>query len=61
MIAAYPVAPIGGLVRTTVAVWSYDDRLAIGVSADRDSNPDIDILSEGIRRGFDNLLELVER
>jgi len=23
MIAAYPVAPIGGLVRTTVAIWSY--------------------------------------
>lgn len=61
MIAAYPVAPIGGLVRTTVAIWSYADRLAVGISADRDSVPDIDILRKGIRRGFDNLLELVDR
>ncbi|MFM8857659.1 MAG: WS/DGAT domain-containing protein [Actinomycetota bacterium] len=58
MIDAYPVAPIGGLVRTTVAIWSYADRLAVGISADRHSVPDIDLLSEGIQRGFENLLEL---
>jgi len=61
MIAAYPVAPIGGLVRTTVAIWSYADRLAVGISADRNSVPDVDLLSEGIQRGFGNLLALVDR
>ena len=61
MIAAYPVAPIGGLVRTTIAIWSYADRLAVGISADRNSVPDIDLLSAGIQRGFDNLLALVDR
>lgn len=58
MISAYPVAPIGGLVRTTVAMWSYCDRLFIGITGDRDSVPDIERLAMGISRGFIRLVEI---
>lgn len=56
MIEAHPVPPIGGLVRTTVAIWSYCGMLHIGVTADRDSTPDIECLTRGIARGFEEIL-----
>lgn len=57
MVEAYPVAPIGGLVRITVAVWSYGDQLCLGITGDRASVPDIDVLRRGVARGFGQLLE----
>ena len=57
MVEGYPVAPIGGRVRITVAVWSYHDHLAVGVTGDADSVPDIDVLRRGISRGFQALLD----
>jgi len=57
MAAGYPVAPVAGQVRTAVAIWSYCGQLAIGVTADRDSVPDVDRLGRGIARGFAELLE----
>ena len=57
MIAAYPVAPIGGWVRITVAIWSYCDHLFVGITGDRDTTPDIDHLRRGITRGVADLLE----
>ncbi len=57
MVEGYPVAPIAGCVRIGVAVWSYCDRLAIGITADRATVPDIERLGSGITRGFADLLE----
>jgi len=56
MIAGYPIAPIGGHVRITVAVWSYCDRLHLGITGDRDTVPDLDHLQRAITRGFADLL-----
>jgi WS/DGAT/MGAT family acyltransferase len=55
MIGGFPVAPIAGRVRICIAVWSYVDTLAIGITGDFESVPDIDLLAEGIRRGFSRL------
>jgi diacylglycerol O-acyltransferase len=56
MIAGYPVAPIGGCVRITVAIWSYCDQLYIGITGDRDTASDIERLGQGITRGVADLL-----
>lgn len=57
MVEGYPVAPIGGRVRITVAVWSYSGHLAVGITGDADSVPDIDVLRRGISRGFRALVD----
>ncbi len=57
MIEGYPVAPIGGQVRISVAIWSYCDHLYVGITGDRDTAPDIERLGQGIARGFAGLLE----
>lgn len=56
MVAGYPVAPIAGQVRITVAIWSYCDNLSIGITSDRGTSSDVDTLVSGIRRGFSELL-----
>lgn len=58
MVAAYPVAPIAGQVRITVAVWSYCEDVYLGITGDRETTPDIDMLVEGIKRGFDEVFRL---
>ena len=57
MIEGYPVAPIGGRVRISVAIWSYCDQLHIGITGDRDTTPDIERLGQGIARGVADLLD----
>jgi len=57
MLEGYPIAPIAGRVRITVAIWSYCDRLFIGITGDRDTVADIDQLARGITRGFADLLD----
>jgi diacylglycerol O-acyltransferase len=56
MIEGYPVAPIAGRVRVTIALWSYCDRLFIGVTGDHATTPDLGRLAAGIERGVDRLL-----
>ena len=60
MIEGYPVAPIGGRVRISVAIWSYCDHLYIGITGDRDTAPDIERLGHGITLGFAGLLEAAQ-
>ena len=57
MLEGYPVAPIGGRVRITVAVWSYGDHLAFGITGDATTVPDIDVLRRGISDGFETLFD----
>ena len=57
MIEAYPYVPLAGQVRIGVAIFSYDGRVTFGVTGDRDTTADLDVLSRGIERGMDELLE----
>jgi hypothetical protein len=44
----YPYVPIADRLRIGVAVLSYVDALYVGVTADRASTPDVDVLISGI-------------
>jgi diacylglycerol O-acyltransferase / wax synthase len=50
--ALYPYVPIGNSVRISVAILSYVDDVAFGVTADYDSSADLDVFVGGIRRGL---------
>ncbi len=56
----YPYVPLADRVRVGIAVTSYDGQLLVGVTADRDSIPDVDVLVGGIDRGFAELREAAE-
>jgi diacylglycerol O-acyltransferase len=48
MVALYPYVPIGDRIRIAVALTSYNGRLNFGVTSDRDSVPDIEVLLTGL-------------
>ncbi len=56
MLEAFPFVPLGGQVRIGVAIFSYDGGINFGVTGDRDSAPDIDVLCHGIEHGIAELL-----
>jgi WS/DGAT/MGAT family acyltransferase len=58
MVASYPFVPVVGSIQIVVAIFSYDGGLYFGVTGDYDGAPDIDVLTDGIRRGMDDLLLL---
>jgi WS/DGAT/MGAT family acyltransferase len=53
MLEAYPVVPLGGNLTVGVAALSYDGTLAVGLNADADAVPDLDVLRDGIAAGFE--------
>ncbi len=53
----FPYVPIAVRLRTGVAVLSYCDRMTFGVTADFDSNPDVDVLADALERGVAELGE----
>jgi hypothetical protein len=61
MLESYPFVPVVGSIRIVVAIFSYDGGLYFGVTGDYDGAPDIDVLTAGIERGTEALLELVGR
>ena len=60
LLESYPFVPVIGNVRTSIAIFSYDGGLYVGVTADRDSSSDIDVLTDGIERTMASLLSLIE-
>lgn len=54
-----PIPPIALGLRTGVAIVSYADELAFGITADFDATPDVDELAKGIERGIAELVSLV--
>jgi diacylglycerol O-acyltransferase / wax synthase len=58
MLATYPYVPIADRLRSGIAVTSYDGRLLFGVTTDRDSVPDAQVLVDGIDHGFTELAAL---
>ncbi len=57
MLEVIPFVPLGGNLSVGVAALSYNGAFTIGVLADPDACPDVDILSEGISRCFAELLD----
>ncbi|MGY2004178.1 WS/DGAT/MGAT family O-acyltransferase [Blastococcus sp. SYSU DS1024] len=58
MCSAHAYVPIAGGTRCSIGIFSYLDTMTFGVNADFDAFPDVDVLSGGIRRGIEELLEL---
>jgi hypothetical protein len=48
-----------GNVRISIAIFSYDGGLYLGVTGDYDSSSDIDILTTGVERSMEELLALL--
>jgi hypothetical protein len=53
--AIYPDVPLAAGIRVSTGVISYLDDLYFGVTGDFDAMPDLDVLSDGITRGLDEL------
>jgi len=53
-----PYVPLSAPLRTGVAIFSYDQKVTFGITGDRDSTDDIDVLASGIEQGLDDLLAL---
>lgn len=60
MLEAFPIVPLAKNLTIGIAILSYDGALDIGVWADRDAAPDIEVLSAGIEDGFAELRKLAD-
>jgi diacylglycerol O-acyltransferase / wax synthase len=58
MVEIHPYVPIATNMRVSIGIFSYLDQLNFGINTDLDTVPDIRVLSEGIRAGFDELVAL---
>jgi len=60
MLEAYPMVPLSRNLGLGIAILSYCGTLYLGLLADRDTFPDLDILATGIRESFTELREHAE-
>ncbi len=56
LLESFPFVPVIGHVRISIAIFSYDGGLYLGVTGDYDSSNDIDILTTGVERSMAELL-----
>ena len=56
-----PYVPIADRVRIGVAMFSYRDTLAFGITGDYDTAPDLQVLADGISSSMADLLATVQR
>lgn len=56
-----PFVPIATTVRTGVAVYTYCDNVAFGITGDYTTNPDLQVLASGIQDSMAELLKAAER
>jgi diacylglycerol O-acyltransferase / wax synthase len=54
----HPVVPLAAAHSVGIAIFSYDGLVTFGVIADSESTPDIDVLTDGIEDGIEQLLAL---
>ncbi|WP_158843679.1 WS/DGAT/MGAT family O-acyltransferase [Saccharothrix deserti] len=52
----YPYVPIASTMRISVGIFSYLDQITFGINADFDGVQDVQVLADGIRAGFDELV-----
>ena len=57
----YPYVPIALGIRVAVAILSYDGDLFFGVTGDRETAPDVDVLAAGIDAGMQELITAAEK
>jgi diacylglycerol O-acyltransferase / wax synthase len=57
----YAYVPIAAGFRITIGIFSYLRAMTMGINADFDAFPDIDVLADGIRAGVDELVEESDR
>jgi diacylglycerol O-acyltransferase / wax synthase len=55
--ASFPLVPLIGHVRISIAIFSYDGVLYFGVTGDYDSSSDIDVLTAGVKDSLEQLLD----
>jgi hypothetical protein len=56
MCSAHAYVPIAGGTRISIGIFSYLNTMTFGINADFDAFPDVDVLSDGIRAGIDELV-----
>jgi WS/DGAT/MGAT family acyltransferase len=56
-----PVVPLAGKLSFGIAALSYDGRLTLGLHADADACPDVDLVARGIQNAFSELQTPVSR
>jgi hypothetical protein len=61
MVTATAYVPIAGGTRCSIGIFSYLNTMTFGINADFDAYPDVDLLSGGIRKGIEELLELAAK
>jgi len=61
MLEYIPYVPLSHGVRVGVAIVSYDGKLALGVTGDYDTAPDVEVLAKGIEQGMADLLDAARR
>jgi WS/DGAT/MGAT family acyltransferase len=54
----HPVVPLAAAHSVGIAIFSYDGLVTFGVIADRESTPDIEVLTDGIEQGIEELSAL---
>jgi WS/DGAT/MGAT family acyltransferase len=57
MLAAYPIVPLTPRHALSIGMTSYDGGVFLGLNADRDSLPDLDVLAQSLRESLTELLE----
>lgn len=57
MLEAVPIVPIAGNLSVGIAAFSYRDQFTVGILADRDRCPDVDVLARGMTRAFRDLVQ----
>jgi WS/DGAT/MGAT family acyltransferase len=61
LVAIYPYVPLAAGIRVSTGLVSYLDTLYFGVTGDFDALPDLEVLTGGIRQGFDELAKTAAR
>lgn len=59
MLTYHPYVPLSHGVRVGTAILSYNGQLAFGITGDHDTAPDVDVMADRIRLGFDDLHDRV--
>lgn len=57
MRSLYAYVPIAAGTRVSIGIFSYLRSMTFGINADFDAFPDLDVLTDGIRRGVRELVE----
>jgi hypothetical protein len=61
MIASYPSVPLTEQQALSIALTSYDGEVFVGLTADRDAMPDVDVLRVCLRESLDELHDAAQR